>query len=229
VRLWSPSLLGLTLSLVAQSTPRHVGDAGEYLVMSLNLGRFSRPSLTPDELVQARALFPGDVDIHLEMPELRGPDGRQDLPHFWFYSLLAAPFVRAALAAGAHPLVGFTALNIILLIGLAALDQYLRPTRLAAAIWRLRPALDNPVAEVFAERVAGHERAMPPIATAGCEKVLLMSSEPTAAHLPIVARSLNKPRHVKISVDDVDVVTLLISPTAAEYQTPAFNLGSAVP
>jgi len=42
------SLLGLTLSLVAQSTPRHVGDAGEYLVMSLNLGRFSRPSLTPD-------------------------------------------------------------------------------------------------------------------------------------------------------------------------------------
>ena len=71
------SLLGLTLSLVAQSTPRHVGDAGEYLVMSLNLGRFSRPSLTPDELVQARALFPGDVDIHLEMPELRGPDGRK--------------------------------------------------------------------------------------------------------------------------------------------------------
>jgi len=55
------------------------------------------------------------------MPELRGPDGRQDLPHFWFYSLLAAPFVRAALAAGAHPLTGFTVLNISLLIGVAAL------------------------------------------------------------------------------------------------------------
>ena len=53
-----------------------------------------------------------------------------------------------------------------------------------------------------------------------------MSSEPTAAHLTIVARSLNKPRHLKISVDDVDVVTLLISPTLAEYQTPGFNLGS---
>jgi hypothetical protein len=577
------SLLGLTLSLVAQSTPRHVGDAGEYLAMSLNLARFSRPSLTPDELVQARALFPGDVDIHLEMPELRGPDGRQDLPHFWFYPLLAAPFVRGALAAGAHPLTGFTALNITLLIGVAALlatrvpsavvlivaagpvlwwidkahievftfslittallllpsspwwsivafgtaatqnppmagamgiaiafalykrgwrdrrvwiasmaggilaaihplyyhsrlgvwsglyqgidfhwpsirelttvafdpnlgifvhdpillvaivfalvelvtrpgrhaldmevgtvaavaalfllsftqttnfnsggtpgpsryglwlvpfavpicaavpsgarwirvlaaaavvwcassfapnlpEQYLRPTRLAADIWRLRPGLDDPLAEVFAERVAGHERAMPPIATAGCEKVLLvgdgsgaewpercasvsvpdfcrdkgalcyanrtdtsyrfvpapsppawrleigrggsggrwnegtlairqtpelrvpmamwhdegwsyperltavtpdvvsrewrwideqarlgvMSSEPTVAQLTIVARSLNKPRHVKISVDDVEVVTLVISPKIAEYQTPAFNLG----
>jgi hypothetical protein len=54
----------------------------------------------------------------------------------------------------------------------------------------------------------------------------VMSSEPTVAHLTIVARSLNKPRHVKISVDDVEVVTLVISPKIAEYQTPAFNLGS---
>src|SRR5580693_5898551 len=115
------SLLGLTLSLVAQSTPRRVGDAGEYVAMSLNLARFSRPSLTAAELAQARALFPDDVDLHLEMPELRGPDGRQDFPHFWFYSLLAAPFVRSALAAGAHPMTGFTVLKIILLIGMSAL------------------------------------------------------------------------------------------------------------
>ena len=556
--------------------------------MSLNLARFGPPSLTPDELVRARTLFPGDVDIRLEMPELRGHDGRQDFPHFWFYPLLAAPFVRAALAAGAHPVTGFTVLNIVLLIGVAALlatrvppavvllvaagpvlwwvdkaqtevftfslittallllpsspwwaivafgmaatqnpplagamviaiafasyqrgwrdrriwiastagvilagirplyyhsrlgvwsgfykgvdphwpsirelttaafdpnlgifvhdpilfaaivialvevltrpgrrvldieggtvgavaalfllsftqttnvnnggtpgpsryglwlvpfavpicaavpagarwlrvlaaaavvwcawafapnlpDQYLRPTRLAAAIWRLRPGLDDPVAEVFAERIAGREQAMPPIATAGCEKVLLvgdgtgadwpmrctsvpvpdfcrdkgslcyanrtdtsyrfvpapsppawrmeigrggpdsrwnegtltitqtpefrvpmamwhdegwsyperltvptpdvvsrewrwiderarlgvMSSEPATAHLTIVARSLNRPRHVKISIGDLEVVTLLVSPQMAEYQTPAFNLdpGSAL-
>ena len=577
------SLLGLTLSLVAQSTPRRVGDAGEYVAMSLNLARFSRPSLTAGELTQVRALFPDDADVRLEMPELRGPDGRQDFPHFWFYPLLAAPFVRSALVAGGHPMMGFTVLNIILLIGMSALlvrrvspavvllvaagpilwwvdkahtevftfslitiallllssspwwsivafgtaatqnppiagamviaiafalytrgwrdprvwiasmgglilaaihplyyhsrlgvwsghyqvvdphwpsirelttvafdlnlgifvhdpillvaivivlvevvtrpgrrvldieagtvtavaalllvsvtqaanlnsggtpgpsryglwlvpfavpicagvpagarwlrvlaaasvvwcawafapwlpDQYLRPTTLAAAIWRLGPSLDNPVAEVFAERVAGHEPALPPMATAGCEKVLLvgdgtgaewpkrctsvpvpdfcqekgalcyanrrdrsyrfvpapsppawrlglgrgasagpwnegtlaitqspdlrvpmamwhdegwsyperltvpapdavsrewrwidergrlgvMSSEPTVGRLKIVARSLNKLRRVKISIGDLEIVTLLMSPKIAEYQTPAFNLG----
>jgi hypothetical protein len=221
-------------------------------------------------------------------------------------------------------------------------EQYLQPTRLATEIWRLRPGLDNPVAEVFAERVAEHEPAMPPVATAGCEKVLLvgngtssrwpkpcpsvpgpdfchgkgalcyanrtdtsyrfvpapsppawrpeigrggsegrwyegtlairqtpesrvpmamwhdegwsyperllaatpdvvsrewrwmderarlgvMSSEPAAARLTIVARSLNRPRHPKISVDGIDVVTLPISPTVGEHRTPPFNLGS---
>jgi hypothetical protein len=221
-------------------------------------------------------------------------------------------------------------------------EQYLRPTMLAAEIWRVRPGLDNPVAEVFAERVAGREPAMPPIATAGCEKVLLagdgtgaewpkrctslpipefcrdkgslcyanrtdasyrfvpapsppawrlgigrgasegrwhegtlaitqtselrvpmamwhdegwsyperltvptpdvvsrewrwiderarlgvMSSEPTVARLKIVARSLSKMRRVKISIGDLEIVTLLISPKIAEYQTPSFTLGT---
>ena len=115
------ALAGLLLSLISQSTPRQVGDTGEYVVMSLNLAHFSRPSLTADDLARARALFPGDAGTGLEMPQLRAPDNRQDLPHFWFYSLLAAPFVRAAEAIGAHPIAGFTMLNVALLLGVAAL------------------------------------------------------------------------------------------------------------
>jgi hypothetical protein len=542
------SLLGLTLSLVAQSTPRYVGDASEYVVMSMNIARFSPPSLTPDGLARARTMTPAARDVHRVQPTLsaglsvgaaallamRVPPAVVLLvaagPVLWWVdkshtevftfslittALLLLPsspwwsivaFGMAAtqnpplggamviaiafalcqrgwrdrrvwiastaglILAGIHPLyyhsrlgvwsglsqgidphwpsirelttvafdpnlgifvhdpILFAAIVIALVevvtrpgrrvldieggtvAAVAALlllsftqagnfnsggtpgpgryglwlvpfavpicaavpanarwirvlaaaavvwcawafapslpDQYLQPTRLAAAIWRLRPGLDDPVAEVFAERVAGHEPALPPVATAGCEKVLLvgdgtgtewpkgcasesvpdfcrdkgalcyanrtdtsyrfvpapsppawrleigsgaserrwnegtltitqtpelrlpmamwhdegwsypervavrtadvvsrewrwiderarlgvMSSEPSTARLTIVARSLNKPRHVKISIGDLEVVTLLISPQIAEYQTPAFNLdaGSAL-
>jgi hypothetical protein len=53
----------------------------------------------------------------------------------------------------------------------------------------------------------------------------VMSSEPAVARLKIVARSLNKLRRVKISIGDLEIVTLLMSPKVAEYQTPAFDLG----
>lgn len=113
------SLAGLLLTIVAMSTVRHVGDSAEYVAMSLNLARLSPPSLAPQELVHARALFPADAGDRLQNPVLRAADGRQELPHFWFYSLLAAPFVRLAVASGAHPARGFSALNILLLLGLA--------------------------------------------------------------------------------------------------------------
>jgi hypothetical protein len=54
-------------------------------------------------------------------------------------------------------------------------DRYLTPTPLARWLWLHHPALDNPVAEVFAERVTGRDPAPPPpVATRGCEKVLLV-------------------------------------------------------
>jgi len=52
-------------------------------------------------------------------------------------------------------------------------DQYLKPSTLAAEVWTRWPDLDNPVAEVFAERIAAREPARPPVASAGCEKILL--------------------------------------------------------
>lgn len=53
-------------------------------------------------------------------------------------------------------------------------DHYLTPTPIAMAVWTHWPSLDNPVAEVFAERVSGREPApSSAVATAGCEKVLI--------------------------------------------------------
>ncbi len=54
-------------------------------------------------------------------------------------------------------------------------DADLPPTSLATLIWTRAPWLDNPVPEIFAERIAGLDGAVPvPTATANCEKVLLV-------------------------------------------------------
>jgi len=111
----------LLFSLIAQSEPRHVGDTGQYVVMAENLGHFESPSASPADLARTRQHFPGNEGAVPEMPRYRGPDGRQDFPRFWFYSLIAAPFVRIAEAMGASPVRGFTALNVILLMLTAAL------------------------------------------------------------------------------------------------------------
>lgn len=115
------SLLGLLLALVSESPVRLVGDGGEYVVMANNLAHLARPSLTPEQLSSARLIVPGNMGAILEKPWLQGKDGRQDLPHFWLYSLFAAPFVRAARLFGINPLVGFTGLNMALLMALAVL------------------------------------------------------------------------------------------------------------
>lgn len=63
-------------------------------------------------------------------------------------------------------------------------DQYLKPSVLAADVWTRWPDLDNPLAEVFAERTAAREPARPPIASSGCEKILLLGDGNGAAWPP---------------------------------------------
>jgi hypothetical protein len=108
-------VVSLLVLLVAQSPLRRVGDGAEYVAMAINLAELRPPSLTAAEIDQASAVFGDDQGFELVMPAYRGADLQQDFPHFWLYSLLAAPFVRAALAAGVTPLAGFTALNALLL------------------------------------------------------------------------------------------------------------------
>ena len=48
-----------------------------------------------------------------------------------------------------------------------------RPTRLASFLWTRHPSLDNPLPEIFAERLRGLDENWLPVATPGCEKVLL--------------------------------------------------------
>jgi len=52
-------------------------------------------------------------------------------------------------------------------------ERYKAPTRAASVIWERWPWLDDPLPEVFAERVSGEEPGLVPAATAGCGKVLL--------------------------------------------------------
>jgi hypothetical protein len=48
-----------------------------------------------------------------------------------------------------------------------------RPTRLASFLWTRHPSVDNPLPEVFVERLRGLDDDRLPVATAGCEKILL--------------------------------------------------------
>lgn len=115
------SLIGLMLALISDSPVRIVGDGIEYAAMANNISHLARPSLTAEQIQSAGALVPGDAVAQLEKPWLKGADHRQDFPHFWLYSLLAAPFVRLTDVLGASPLSGFTVLNVLLLIGLTVL------------------------------------------------------------------------------------------------------------
>jgi len=106
-----------TVGLVSDSTPRRVGDAGEYMVMAMSLGRLSGPAVAASDIDRfSYAAWANDYWFTMASPGPRGQDTRQDFTHFWFYPLLAAPFVRLAEALGAHPNYGFTVLNVLLLL-----------------------------------------------------------------------------------------------------------------
>jgi hypothetical protein len=122
--------------LVATSRVQRVGDGGEYMAMALNLSAFEPPSLSRDDLARATAAFRamgnGYEVVPLEIPSLRGRDGRQDFYHFWLTSLFAVPALWIVRAAGLHPNHAFTAVNLLFLIAAAAIVS----RRLdAAAAW----------------------------------------------------------------------------------------------
>jgi hypothetical protein len=97
------------VALVWLYQPQVVGDGKEYLVTAQLFTSLEPPTLTPDS-----ALRLGLVDR-----ALIGADGRQDLAHFWFFSLLTAPFVRVSRALGFQELAGFVAFNVGLLLAAA--------------------------------------------------------------------------------------------------------------
>ncbi len=148
---FAASLIGLTLGLISLSSPRRVGDGAEYLAMSLSLADGSAPSVPASVITRVPEFFPGDTGINLVDPNYRGADGRQDYTHFWLYPLLAAPFVRIALANGVNPVYGFTALNcLLLLIAVAVLWRHVsHPVVLLFAAGPVLWWLDKAHAEAF--------------------------------------------------------------------------------
>jgi hypothetical protein len=109
----------LVITLLATSRPERVGDAREYLAMAMNLADLGPPALSQADI--ARVEIQCDqlhlAGMPLTTPSLRGPDGRQDFFHFWFYSALAVPGIWMARVAGLNPNLGFVALNASLLMG----------------------------------------------------------------------------------------------------------------
>jgi hypothetical protein len=93
---------------------------------------------------------------------------------------LTALFVPAATAALQAPR---ALIRILATLGLAWSlvffhphlgDHYLRPTPLAAWLWEHVPGADNPLPEIFCERLSGREGVQDlPLATPGCSKALL--------------------------------------------------------
>jgi hypothetical protein len=119
----APLLTGIALFLIAaaaDSDIRRVGDGFEYLAMARHLSRGAPASVSESEgtALAAEMARHGDPtwDVQL-MPSLRGADGRYDFPHFWMCSLAAAPFVAVVSAFGAHPALGFTLMNLALVLG----------------------------------------------------------------------------------------------------------------
>jgi hypothetical protein len=107
------------LTAAAASTPRRVGDGGEYFVMSLQLAGGGPPALSREELSTFRQrlarIGSGFETSLLEYPDLIGNDGRQDFLHFFLYPLIVAPAVPAVGWFGLHPNWAFTLVNAFLL------------------------------------------------------------------------------------------------------------------
>lgn len=97
------------------------------------------------------------------------------------YGLWLVPFGVPVLLAFAERLrhAGFTALALVSFAGSLVVfhprlpQAYLEPSPLARRLWRQAPGLDNPLPEVFVERVRRAEEWALPAATPRCEKALL--------------------------------------------------------
>ncbi len=75
----------LFVLLIARSTPRRVGDGGEYFAMAFNLAAGHPPALSAQDIraAEARLAALGRPFGHIALtmpPFARG--GRQDFPHF---------------------------------------------------------------------------------------------------------------------------------------------------
>lgn len=110
--------LALCLCVVAGSTPRIVGDGGEYLTQALNFASGEGPAIAEADVpaLEARVVevSPALAEWSIASSAVRDHRGRYDFLHFWFYALLATPFVWLCRAAGANPIVAFLGLNLVL-------------------------------------------------------------------------------------------------------------------
>jgi hypothetical protein len=146
-------IVALFVAGIADSTPRRIGDGGEYVAMALNMSRGAPPALSATELAaisERLAATPGFDDTSIQEP-LVGRDGRQDFYHPWLYSLFAAPLVAVVDRFGGHLNYAFATLNLslaVLLLWWLTRNGYPRAA-LALAAGPLLWWIDKAHTEVF--------------------------------------------------------------------------------
>ncbi len=141
-------------AMLVLASPRNTGDASEYVGMAINLARLDPPALSDADIRALPDRASRHAGFELEtrrIPELRGRDGRFDMPHMWLYALLAVPGIWAAQVVGAPPAWGFVGLNLALVAGVLAVA-----VRRGAGAWALALVaspvvwwLDKPLADLF--------------------------------------------------------------------------------
>lgn len=153
--MWAICLVAWLGVALWQANPVRVGDGHEHVALALEIARGHGPAIAPGQIpaleAELRALGPSFATASIAHPDLVGRDGRQDMPHFWLYPLLAAPAVKAALVMGVSPLWGFVALHVALLGALAGLVLS-RPAPIWTSLLLLSPLvwwLDKPSTDVL--------------------------------------------------------------------------------
>jgi hypothetical protein len=108
----------------------------------------------------------------------------------WLIPLSIPIFRRAAAVLGPRAPRGFVLLALascawsIVAFQPRRLESYMSPTPIASFLWTWWPSLDNPLPEIFGERVSGEEPGLAPIATPDCAKVLLFGGQWPVPCLP---------------------------------------------
>ena len=125
--------VAIAAALVAAAPSRLPGDGGEYLALALNFSDLDGPSIAADKLpalMRELGVHEPGLESFDPKPFMRqAADGSFDFLHFWFYSLLATPFVWITRLAGAPPTYAFALLNTTLLVGALVIAR----TRLSGA------------------------------------------------------------------------------------------------
>jgi hypothetical protein len=103
----------LLAALIAISTPRHVGDSHDYVLVAENLSRFEPATASTAQVAELNRTTGVDWRAaHLVLPHA----DRYEFSHFFAYPLLAVPGVWLARLAGVSVIYGFALLNAALLL-----------------------------------------------------------------------------------------------------------------
>lgn len=125
------------MALAGESVPRRVGDGHEYLLMAQSFARGLAPHWSPaqiDSLLAAQRARSGINGIIDPRPTIVAADGRYEVVHFWAYSLVVAPWLRAADLLGVNWNHAFTIVNVLLLCAMAYVLARRAPPGLAIAL-----------------------------------------------------------------------------------------------